>query len=543
MASTAGITGDAGVDAPGLEAHALVPDSGENILEQLPADEMATPDHDEVGPSETNPTLFESLVHTEQGLPAEGQDPVIDSAKRWRKPALIGVAALVGMLTVGVGTVAAMTKTVTISVDGQQRQVTTLAGSVDGALSSADLSVGAHDSLSPLGAASIGDGATITINRGRLLTLTIDGREQQVWTTARTIDAAMAELGIAPEKFQLSANRSRAIPLGGLSVEAMTLHEVTLQGRQISTTATSVAALLNDQDVTVGPNDRVSVDTGSALADGMVITIRTLPSLTVADGSTAGASIVAQDFGLTVGDVLKARGISIGKDDSVTPALTTKVTPGMTISITRVGYRLDTKVVAVAQPADQTVQDDSMLEGTSSVTQQGQAGSLEIVYRVKITNGKAAAPQEVSRKVLAAAKATVTHVGTKPKPAPPVQTQTQPSTSSSTPATSSSSSSPSTSSQSGGGQGTPAWYSDPSHWSVNWDAIAHCESTNNWSINTGNGYYGGLQFDIGTWLSNGGGQFASRADLASKAEQITVAERTYAQRGLSPWACAYAAGG
>ena len=62
--------------------------------------------------------------------------------------------------------------------------------------------------------------------------------------------------------------------------------------------------------------------------------------------------------------------------------------------------------------------------------------------------------------------------------------------------------------------------------SVNWDAIAKCESGNNWSINTGNGYYGGLQFDIGTWLGNGGGQYAPRADLATREQQIAVAETT-----------------
>jgi hypothetical protein len=77
---------------------------------------------------------------------------------------------------------------------------------------------------------------------------------------------------------------------------------------------------------------------------------------------------------------------------------------------------------------------------------------------------------------------------------------------------------------------------------VNWDAIAKCESTNNWSINTGNGYYGGLQFDIGTWLSNGGGAYAPRADLATKDQQIAIAEKVYAARGLQPWACGYAAG-
>jgi hypothetical protein len=74
-----------------------------------------------------------------------------------------------------------------------------------------------------------------------------------------------------------------------------------------------------------------------------------------------------------------------------------------------------------------------------------------------------------------------------------------------------------------------------------WDRIAQCESTGNWSINTGNGYYGGLQFDLQTWLSSGGGDFASRPDLASREQQITVANRVYADRGLQPWGCAHAA--
>jgi hypothetical protein len=58
-----------------------------------------------------------------------------------------------------------------------------------------------------------------------------------------------------------------------------------------------------------------------------------------------------------------------------------------------------------------------------------------------------------------------------------------------------------------------------------WYAIALCESGGNWSINSGNGYYGGLQFDQGTWEAHGGLEFAPRADLATPAEQIAVAER------------------
>ena len=76
-----------------------------------------------------------------------------------------------------------------------------------------------------------------------------------------------------------------------------------------------------------------------------------------------------------------------------------------------------------------------------------------------------------------------------------------------------------------------------------WDAVAQCESSNNWSINTGNGYYGGLQFSQSTWNAFGGQDYASRADLATREEQIAVAEKTLAGQGWGAWACAYAGGG
>jgi LysM repeat protein len=69
----------------------------------------------------------------------------------------------------------------------------------------------------------------------------------------------------------------------------------------------------------------------------------------------------------------------------------------------------------------------------------------------------------------------------------------------------------------------------------NWDGVAACESGGNWSINTGNGYYGGLQFSQSTWEAYGGLAYASRADLASKSAQIAVAERTLAGQGIGAW--------
>jgi hypothetical protein len=68
-----------------------------------------------------------------------------------------------------------------------------------------------------------------------------------------------------------------------------------------------------------------------------------------------------------------------------------------------------------------------------------------------------------------------------------------------------------------------------------WDAVARCESSGNWSINTGNGYFGGLQFSPSTWREFGGTQYAPRADLAPKAQQIAVAERVLAVQGPGAW--------
>jgi hypothetical protein len=68
-----------------------------------------------------------------------------------------------------------------------------------------------------------------------------------------------------------------------------------------------------------------------------------------------------------------------------------------------------------------------------------------------------------------------------------------------------------------------------------WDALAKCESGGNWAINTGNGYYGGLQFSLGTWRGYGGSAYAVYPHQATRAEQIAVGERLRAARGYQPW--------
>ena len=76
-----------------------------------------------------------------------------------------------------------------------------------------------------------------------------------------------------------------------------------------------------------------------------------------------------------------------------------------------------------------------------------------------------------------------------------------------------------------------------------WDRVAACESGGNWAINTGNGFYGGLQFTHSTWIAYGGGAYASNANLASKSAQITVAEKVLASQGPGAWpVCSVRAG-
>jgi LysM repeat protein len=82
-------------------------------------------------------------------------------------------------------------------------------------------------------------------------------------------------------------------------------------------------------------------------------------------------------------------------------------------------------------------------------------------------------------------------------------------------------------------QAAPAASSDSG--GANWSAIAACESGGNWSTDTGNGFYGGLQFTEQTWLAYGGGQYASSPNLASESQQIAVAQQVLAGQGIGAW--------
>jgi hypothetical protein len=158
-------------------------------------------------------------------------------------------------------------------------------------------------------------------------------------------------------------------------------------------------------------------------------------------------------------------------------------------------------------------QDSSMYKDQSDVARDGKSGVAAIKYAALYVDGKLLGKARVSRSVIAAPVAKIVNVGTKERPAPP----------------------PPPSSSSGSGSGSGSGSAPPDTSGLNWDAVAQCESGGNWHINSGNGFYGGLQFDYSTWLANGGGQYAERADLASREQQIAIANKLYAARGSSPW--------
>lgn len=464
--------------------------------------------------------------------PADSADPPAGH-RPWAKIVAVAAAVLVVVLGVAAGIAFAMHKTVTVVTDDAAQEVGTMAGTVQGALDDAGISVGAHDTVAPASDAPIEDGAQIVIHRGRLLTLTVDGHTREVWTTATTVEQALQELGQDPAGFRLSADRTRPIPLDGLAVSADTLRTATVAvdgaSQQITGTATTIGELLAQAGIVPGANQRVSPALTDPVTDGGTVTVTTLPTVTLTVGTDPASAIVTDQP--TVRSLLAAAGVAPGPDDVVTPDLDSPISDGLQVSLTRIAFTTETVTEPIEQPADQTVSDSTLAQGVTVVSQSGRSGVAEVTYRTTVTNGAAGTREEVGRTVVTEPRATITRVGTKvaaPQPEP------QPAPAAQAPAAAAPAPDPTP---------QPAAPPAPSGgWSVNWDAIARCESGGNWSINTGNGFYGGLQFDSGTWLSNGGGAYAPRADLATKDQQIAIAERVYAARGLSPWACGYAAG-
>jgi uncharacterized protein YabE (DUF348 family) len=364
-------------------------------------------------------------------------------------------AAVVTTLVAGAVGVSHFDKSVTLSVDGKASTVHAFGGTVGDVLAKEDIKVGDHDVVVPGPSAPVSDGEKIVVRYGRKLTVTVDGKTREYWTTATTVASALQELGIRADSARLSASRSQTLGRQGLVLSVTTPKDVVVRvdGTNLSTTTT----------------------------------------------------------GATVAEVLSQLQVDLSRTDTVAPGLSAPVTKGLVIAVHRVTTN-DVKATEVIPAPVTRRADSSLYKGQSKTLKAGSDGAKVVTYRITKVDGKAKSKRVVATKVTEKPVARIVAVGTKSRPAAPA---------------------PSAGNTSGAGLNLAN--------AAMWDRIAQCESGGNWHINTGNGYYGGLQFDYSSWLANGGADFASRADLASREQQITVANRYYAKAGLSPWGCAHAA--
>ncbi len=174
--------------------------------------------------------------------------------------------------------------------------------------------------------------------------------------------------------------------------------------------------------------------------------------------------------------------------------------------------------------------DDSMYEGETAVETEGLPTIENNTYLYSYKNGKLVDTEIVKTEVVQEGTAEVIKVGTKEYEVEEIEeTDNEEKTSKKK--------SSSKESDDSAQEETEAEPATTSSSSKNWDAVAACESGGNWSINTGNGYYGGLQFAQGTWdwASSAAGVSADRADQASREEQIAAAEQVYATQGAGAW--------
>nr|WP_218847358.1 resuscitation-promoting factor [Psychromicrobium silvestre] len=368
------------------------------------------------------------------------------------------------------------------------------------------------------------------ISANKTVKLTVDGAQSSVQTFGGSVADVLHSANVKVSAQDNVAPALDASVSNGSTITVNTSKDVTvtLDGAQtvVQTYAGKVADLISQLGVASNAVVNVAQDTPLA-EDGTQLEITTPKEVQViADGKRKVQTTTATK----VADVLKAAGVTVGAKDLVSVPGSAPVVADMVIKVSRL--KTDGKATLSQDVPFQTVEtvDPKTFKDEKKVTQQGVVGKLDKTYQILTIDG-----HEVNRTLLSQVEsvAPVTQkvtIGGKDRPK-----TTDTSTDASSTDTSSADTKTSTASNTGATP--PATANDGM-----WDRIAQCESGGNWAINTGNGYYGGLQFDAGSWLANGGGAYAPRADLATRAQQIAVANTYYAKAGLGPWGCAGAAG-
>ncbi|OLT49287.1 transglycosylase [Saccharomonospora sp. CUA-673] len=372
----------------------------------------------------------------------DADDGFASAVRTWKKRFLKGsVLAMLITLTGGGAAALAMNKSVTLDVDGEQQTIRSYGETVGEILDDADINVGKHDALSPSPQASVGDGGVIKLERGRHLTVTVDGEEQTSWVRATTVGEALTQLDLDHLKNQ---GAEFSAPLDG---------DVPLKGKNLE--------------------------------------IKTLKNVTVYDGGDEPREV--QTNAVTAEELLDELGLELGPRDEVKSGRDMKLTDNAEVFVARTGVSVVNEKEAI-EPEVREIEDPELEQGKEIVEDEGKAGEKLVTYRVTKENGEEISRKEVDSKVLKEAEDRVVRVGTKEPPQPQIAD------------------------------------------GAVWDQLAECESGGDWSISTGNGYYGGLQFDKQTWDAYGGSQYAAYPHEASREQQIATATQVRDDRGgYSAW--------
>jgi uncharacterized protein YabE (DUF348 family) len=261
------------------------------------------------------------------------------------------------------------------------------------------------------------------------------------------------------------------------------------QSRQVWTTALTVDDALKQLSMSDAAPAAAPRASRLPLA-GMALPVVSAKNVHINDGGVASDR---RSAALNVGLLLAAADAPLEQEDKVVPPASMPVTQGMQIAVTRIRTQKVTARMPLP-PSTRRIQDPAMNISRHIVQDPGAPGTQDVTFAVSIVNGVETGRRLVAHEVVTPARPSVLRVGAKPGTiVPPVRN------------------------------------------GATWDALASCEAGGNWAINTGNGFYGGVQFDQNTWERNGGLRYAPRADLATREEQLAVAEVTRARQGWGAW--------
>jgi resuscitation-promoting factor RpfB len=259
--------------------------------------------------------------------------------------------------------------------------------------------------------------------------------------------------------------------------------------KQVWTTALTVDEALKQMSMSDAAPATASRASLLPLA-GMALTVVSAKHVYIDDGGVASDQRLAAP---TVGQLLAAAGAPLQQDDKVVPPASSPVIEGMQIVVTRIRVHNFAARMPLTAPL-RRIYDPAMNISRHFVEDPGTPGIQDVTFAVSTVNGVETGRRLVARNIVTPARPSVQRVGAKPgTQVPPVSN------------------------------------------GATWDALAFCESSGNWAINAGNGFYGGVQFNQNTWERHGGLRYAPRADLATREEQIAIAEVTRARQGWGAW--------